>query len=387
MYGGVGISVLLQHEILNAITEYKFSVARKDWSLDKRIFEFTNAVTLTKSNGDKAMFSGYNYQMSNGSFPFAFYKDVKLKINGKYMQAVTDNYNALNEYAFFNWGETTGMDGKRNASYYLSEFFKPTKEEQAILEEEEKHKKEALIEEERERKPKLLKNECLENLIKLLNSGQQMSIELLEKNNYKIYKDNIICNVGNISVPFGKLQREHIRYIGGTDNLLNLLSLCDYWGNIIIKTVDNEITIDTISQMFEYSSKEVIIFDENKSYFFLDTEFKLKTEFSPEQRDVSEVLKLKVKKKKGELIYTMSTESGYSKIDKSYKNDNLLNCIKKYITSTGVYKYQLIKEKGTISVRMHEDSNDISEKIPCLRIILTPLSNNTNAEIICFDKL
>lgn len=140
MYGGVGISVLLQNEILTAITEYKFSVAREDWTLNKRIFEFTNAVTLTKSNGDKAMFSGYNYQMSNGSFPFRFYNNVELLINGKLMKAVTDNYKSLNDFAFFNWGETIGMDGKRTASYYLSEFFKPTKEEQAILEEKKEEK-------------------------------------------------------------------------------------------------------------------------------------------------------------------------------------------------------------------------------------------------------
>ncbi|HBN06659.1 MAG TPA: hypothetical protein DD434_12870 [Bacteroidales bacterium] len=388
MYGGVGISVLLQNEILNAITEYKFSVARKDWSLDKRIFEFINAVTLTKSNGDKAMFSGYNYQMSNGSFPFAFYKDVKLKINGKYMQAVTDNYNALNEYAFFNWGETIGMDGKRNASYYLSEFFKPTKEEQAILDAEKKleEEKEALKRAEIRITQELLKNECLENLSKQINSGQKMSLELLYKNNCEIDKDKIICKEGNIEVPIGRIQSEHIRYIGGTDNLLNLLSMCDNKGNIIITVIDNKITIDSISQMFDCRAAEIFLFDEMKSRYFIDADYKLKTKFSVKQSEFSNELKVKVKNKKGKLNYSMSlfiynaTFYPYKK----YKDDNLLNCIKKNITKPGVYYFIHNKDLGTISVKLFEEN--ISEEFPCYKISLSQKFGNPEHTIIYYDK-
>ena len=64
-----GISVLFQNEILTAITEYKFSVAREGWTIDNRLMKFANAVTFKKTNGDVAIFSGYNYRMSNGAYP------------------------------------------------------------------------------------------------------------------------------------------------------------------------------------------------------------------------------------------------------------------------------------------------------------------------------
>lgn len=386
MYGGVGISVQLQYEILTAITEYKFSVARKGMTLDKRIFEFTNAVTLTKSNGDKAMFSGYNYQMSNGSFPFSFYTDVELKINGKFMKAVTDNYKALNEFAFFNWEETTGMDGKRTASHYLSEFFKPTKEERAILEAKKKAEaeKEALLQAERERSQELLKKECLESLLKQINSGHKMSLELLNKNNCDIYKDKIICNDGDIEVPIGKLQSEHIRYIGGTDNLLNLLSMCDNNGNILITIKDNKITIDSISQIFDYSPKEIILFDEDKSRYFLDTKFSIETAFRYNKREFYTDFKVKVKEKKGELVYTMSVPFDETIFYKKYKDDNLLKYIKKNITKPGVYYFRLNKDLGTISIKLFKEN--ISEELPCCRITLHPEYSN-KVIIECYDNL
>lgn len=385
MYGGVGISVLLQNEILNAITEYKFSVARKDWSLDKRIFEFINAVTLTKSNGDKAMFSGYNYQMSNGSFPFAFYKDVKLKINGKYMQAVTDNYNALNEYAFFNWEETTGMDGKRNASYYLSEFFKPTKEEQAILDAEKKleEEKEALQQAKIKRKQELLKNECLESISKQINSGQKMSLELLNKNNCEIDKGIIICKEGNIEVSIGRIQNEKIRYIGGTDNLSNLLSMCDNKGNIIITAIDNKIIIDSISKMFDFRAAEIFLFDENKSRYFLDTKFLIETEFRNSKREFYTDFKVKVKEKKGELVYTMSVPFDETIFYKKYKDDKLLKCIKKNITKPGVNYFRLNKYSGNISIF---SENNFPIFFPCYMITLSPEYNYHEETIKYYDN-
>lgn len=395
MYGGVGISVLLQHEILSAITEYKFSVAREDWTLNKRIIKFINAVTLTKSNGDKAIFSGYNYQMNNGAFPFRFYNDVDLLINGKFMKAITDNYKAINEFAFFNWGETTGMDGKRNTSYYLSEFFKPTKEERAILEVEKKVKeeKEAIQRAERERKQELLKNECLENLLKQINSGHKMSLELLINNNCEIYRDKIICNDGDIEVPIGRIQSEHIRYIGGTDNLLNLLSFCNSRGDIIITTVDNKITIDSISQIFDYKAAEIFLFDKMKSHYFIDADYILKTKFSVKRSVASNELqapnrlKVKVKNKKGKLTYKMSGFNYYDVfyLYKKYEDENLLNCIKKNITESGVYYFELNKDLGTISVKLFEEN--ISEELPCYKISLSPKFNYSIESITYYDKL
>lgn len=393
--GGVGVSVLFQEKILSAITEYKFAVAREGWSVDNDIIKFSNVVTLSKANGDLAVFSGYNYRQSNGAYPFRFYTNVELLINGQYMTVITDNNKALNEVAFFEWGRTNGMDGKQTTAYFMSKFFQPTKEEQIALEAEKKAKaeKEAQILAERKKQQELLKNECLENILAQINSDQKMSVALLNKQNCYIDNNMIICSRGGVSVHIGNLDKEYIGYIGGTHNLLTLLELCDADGKILFSTTENNVTstyANLISQLFKYKSKTISLFDANNSCFFLDTEFDIKAEFKYSREDASDGfdLKVKVQSKKDGSVYKMSVpDDNYSIFYTKYEDNILLKSVKENITEPGEYRFAYKKQKGVISILSthNEDEVLISGVYPCYTVILTS-NDNLDKTIKYYEK-
>lgn len=383
---GDGISVLLQTEIMTAITEYKYAVASNGWTIDSRIMNFVNAVTFNKSNGDTAVFTSYNYLKNNGAFPLILNDKIELLLNKKLINVFSENTKLLNDFSFFKYGEKKGLDGKPTSSYYLSEFFTPTKKEVAEVEAEQKAKaqREALLKAEIERNRELLKNECLTNLVNQINTGLKLDMQLLSKNNCFIDDyNNVICRTGEIEVAVGKIEGEYIRYVGGSERILDLLNLIDSKGDIVINTKGSELSVDTILNIFDYKAKKIVLFDTDESNAFIDTKFQLKIRFKPNRyRNISNELRLKVQEKKGSLKYTMSIPYQQSVIYKKYENECILNALRGKNIAPGTYYFKMLDEPGTIHIN---SSYGTEESFSCRRYTLTS-NDNKDIIIICYDK-
>lgn len=369
--GANGISVLLEHDILSAISEYKFDVARDGWTIDNRIMGFTNAVTLVKSNGDMLILSGYNYRNNrNGSYPFVFYINAEMLVKGKSMSTNTTNPEALNDYCFFCWEPTTGMDGKKTASYYLEEFFKPTKEEIAAYEAEKKAREERAAREREERMKRihLARNECINAIKSEIDSGKTMSEQLLKNNHCEIKHYNILYKKDGLDVQIGALSEPSIKYIGGKEHLLDLLGICGSSGTLVFNTHNNQTQNNLISDLFKFQAKCAVIGFEDKAYYFFDHSFAVSTQFRVTSTDEFNGIKVKVSEKKGELIYAISVPWDEKTCPNFLKKEEILKRLKPLMPTKGKYKFNLYKSDGKFAIT--SSGKNICEDIPCTRIII-----------------
>ncbi len=120
---GKGISVYLEHQIFTALSQYKRSVARIGYSMDKDLLNFVSTVKCKKANGDWVSFYAYNHFDSQGFYPYTFYNNARIGIAGKVYETETTNSKSLNEMKFFFVGKTTGIDGAKTGAFYFCKFF------------------------------------------------------------------------------------------------------------------------------------------------------------------------------------------------------------------------------------------------------------------------
>lgn len=120
---GVGVSVYLAHQLFAALSQYKKSVATKDYSMDRDLLSFSSTVRFKKTNGDFVSFYAYNYLDSQGFYPYSFYTNSHIRIEGEIYETETTDNKILNGMKFFKVGKTTGLDGNKTGSYYLCQFF------------------------------------------------------------------------------------------------------------------------------------------------------------------------------------------------------------------------------------------------------------------------
>jgi hypothetical protein len=120
---GKGISVYLEHQIFTALSQYKKSVARIGYSMDKDLLNFGSTIKCKKANGDWVCFYAYNRLDSKGFYPYTFYNNARIGIAGKVYDAETANSKSLDEMKFFFVGKTTGIDGTKTGAYYFCKFF------------------------------------------------------------------------------------------------------------------------------------------------------------------------------------------------------------------------------------------------------------------------
>lgn len=120
---GTGISFYLQNQVLTALSQYKKSVATEGYMMDKDLLKFESTVKCKKANGDFINVYAYNYLDSRGFYPYTFYKNVHISIDGKIYETESANTKTLNEMKFFMVGKTTGLDGSKTGAYYFCQFF------------------------------------------------------------------------------------------------------------------------------------------------------------------------------------------------------------------------------------------------------------------------
>lgn len=371
--GGVGISLLFQEKILTAVTEYKLSVARDGWTIDNDIAGFANVVTLSKANGDLAIFSGYNYRQSNGSYPFIFYTNVELLISGRYMKVVTENTKALNNLAFFEWGKTSGMDGKPTTSYFMSEFFKPTKEEQEELTARKKAEEEAKAKAkvERKKQEEQLKNECIQ---RLLRYGDKLDFDILKANFCFLSDGYVYCKKDGVTTRIGDYAKRSIQFVGNENNIRELIQM-DYKNGVLeFSTVNNMVVTNNnemIKKMFNYQSGKITLYDSSRSSYYLPTNFSSKLHFEHNIRNNTEALNVEVsvKNKKGKLEYKVkSRKPSMTTPYKKNEDEALLANIKKSIIEQGEYLYRYTRQEGIMSI--YSEGVCVSKMYPVNRITL-----------------
>lgn len=120
---GKGISIWLIEEIFDAISYYKFEVAKKEWSLDKTIHDMTISVKLVNKNKDWVMFYAHNFLNNYGLYDWDFYKNVILYYNEKYYETKVIDYNSLEDRSFFFIDKEIELSGEKTGAYYFSKFF------------------------------------------------------------------------------------------------------------------------------------------------------------------------------------------------------------------------------------------------------------------------
>ncbi|MBQ0080339.1 MAG: hypothetical protein KBS95_02145 [Alistipes sp.] len=363
--GGVGVSILLQDYICTAITEYKFAVARDGWSIDNRIMNFTNLVSLVRKNGDVLIISGYNYRNNyNGSYPFVFYTNAEMVIAGKYMNVFSTNPKALKEFKFFNWGNIYGLNGKPNAAYYMSEFFKPTKQEQAVYEAERKAKEEyeAYLRAERKRKSDELKNTCIANITTKLQVGDRLSLQLLKQNNCEIKNLTVLCRKDDIEACIGNYKRAKIAYTGGERGLLELFKFVEPGRTYQFSCDENK----TLSKLFACSPSRVILDNQDKTEYGMETSFSIFPKFYRDRENIYSEVRLKVKEKAGELQFFISVPWDESSVPACLQKDAIVQQLKKVITEKGTYLFKLSITYGELSIYSFEEP--ITNNISCSHI-------------------
>lgn len=120
---GNGISFFLPKQLLNVLSEYKYSVALDGYSIRKDIAGFQSGITLLKKNGDKVGIFGYNKLNSQGFYPDYFFEEVSISIAGKKYETNCANLKTLNDFAFFYTEDLEGLDGKKTGAFYFNKFF------------------------------------------------------------------------------------------------------------------------------------------------------------------------------------------------------------------------------------------------------------------------
>lgn len=116
-YGSGGVSVLIIDELFNAISEYKWLVARNGYSIDSRIIQITNVVMLNGKNDEKVLFYSENKLNSSGFIPFTFYNEATFK-KGDNISAINGaNVNALKHMKFFWPKRSLGKDDSAAAAF------------------------------------------------------------------------------------------------------------------------------------------------------------------------------------------------------------------------------------------------------------------------------
>ena len=224
----------------------------------------------------------------------------------------------------------------------------------------------------------LLRKECNSG-----NNGQYIQNILQSSDRMRDNYNNVICRTGEIEVAVGKIEGEYIRYVGGSERILDLLNLIDSKGDIVINTKGSELSVDTILNIFDYKAKKIVLFDTDESNAFIDTKFQLKIRFKPNRyRNISNELRLKVQEKKGSLKYTMSIPYQQSVIYKKYENECILNALRGKNIAPGTYYFKMLDEPGTIHIN---SSYGTEESFSCRRYTLTS-NDNKDIIIICYDK-
>lgn len=122
---GKGISFYFHNQLMNCLSEYKFSVAREGYLVNNDLANFESVLTLKKSNGDFMNVYAYN-RIGNGyggMFPYYFYSTIDMKIAGKTYSTECGNMKALNEMKMFFVKKIEGLDGQKTGAYYFCKFY------------------------------------------------------------------------------------------------------------------------------------------------------------------------------------------------------------------------------------------------------------------------
>ncbi len=118
---GDGFSVYLIHELFEAISEYKFEIARTGSSLNLEIMSFLNAVKLKDELGNWVVFYSSNERNSRGFFPYHFYGRVDFSVDGVKMEHKPSNFRGFDELKFLWTDSLEGLGGEPTSSFtYLS---------------------------------------------------------------------------------------------------------------------------------------------------------------------------------------------------------------------------------------------------------------------------
>lgn len=380
--GARGVSVLLQSEVLTAITEYKFDVAREGWTIDNRIMEFKCAVSLVKSNGDILILSGYNYRNNrNGTYPYNLYTNAEMLINGKSIQTNTSNFKMLNDYNFFCLEPNVGMDGKRTTAYYMEEFYRPSNKEMAAYEAAKKAEAErkAKLEEEYRRKVALARESCVSSIKEQIESGKSMSEQLLKDNHCKIDYSQVWYNDGDVSVQIGLIRDPFIKYVGGKEHMMELLKLSDSYGFLSINTINNQPENQAIADIFKISAKKLDLESSDNTSYYFNTSFLINTNFTEANTEHYSGIKVKVAEKKGELKYVITVPWDESNSPSYLCKDEVLEHLKEFMPTKGTYKFNLTKTDGAF--RITWSNKKISEDIPLHKIKIVKDSKNNTCDV------
>jgi hypothetical protein len=133
-YGNNGVGLFTINKIMTAIGQYKKEVAKNEngFSSEKEIIEFTNGLKLKKKNSDWLLFQGHNSFDSRGFFKSFFYTNAILNLNNKVFEINSTNSKLLNDYHFFEVGNSEGLDGKKNSSFLFLKFFEVKEEIESL---------------------------------------------------------------------------------------------------------------------------------------------------------------------------------------------------------------------------------------------------------------